>query len=39
MPGLDIKGKNLIEEFGSETGFWQLFAEVIKEISVNRKSL
>ena len=29
-----IKEKNLIEEFGSETGFWKLFAEGIRDIKV-----
>lgn len=29
-----IKGKNLVEEFGTEGGFWQLFAEGIKDIKV-----
>jgi len=29
-----IKEKNLVEEFGSEGGFWKLFAEGIKNIQV-----
>ncbi len=29
-----IKEKNLIEEFGTEGGFWQLFAEGIKDIKI-----
>ncbi len=28
------KGQNLIEEFGTETGFWKLFTEGVKDISV-----
>ena len=30
----DIKGKNLVEEFGTEHGFWKVFAEGVKDISV-----
>lgn len=29
-----MKNKNLVEEFGSEGGFWQLFAEGVKDIKV-----
>jgi hypothetical protein len=29
-----IKGKNLVEEFGTDGGFWQLFSEGIKDIKV-----
>ena len=29
-----IKGKNLVDEFGTEGGFWQLFSEGIKDIKV-----
>lgn len=29
-----LKNKNLVEEFGSEGGFWQLFSEGVKEIKV-----
>jgi hypothetical protein len=29
-----MKEKNLVEEFGTETGFWKLFAEGVKDITV-----
>ncbi len=29
-----MKGKNLIQEFGTETGFWKLFAEGVKDVRV-----
>lgn len=29
-----IKNKNLVEEFGSEQGFWQLFSEGVRDISI-----
>ena len=30
----NLKNKNLVEEFGSEGGFWQLFADGVKDIKV-----
>jgi hypothetical protein len=33
------KGKNLVEEFGTETGFWKLFAEGVKDIKVKEGQL
>jgi len=29
-----LKGKNLVEEFGSKEGFWQLFSEGVRDITV-----
>ena len=34
-----IKEKNLIEEFGSEKGFWQLFAAGVKDLKVENGAL
>ncbi len=29
-----MKNKNLVEEFGTDGGFWQLFAEGVRDIKV-----
>ncbi len=35
----DIKNKNLVEEFGSEGGFWDQFSKGVEDIKIRQEHL